>query len=401
MDNIEKHNKQQLIKIVTGIITKFKPQSHKNYFNALVGILCSLEEEIDKDIPNLSQVYKDFANPLKKCLIMVVSLELKGLHHEAYQVYRDILSSILESLIIEENEETPLFRMRADKEAMEKPLGRNDFFHMPIPRRSEVKTYRFSSPGYPCLYLGTSIYSCWEEFHRPTFDQCRVAKFKFVHEDPNAKFRVLDISLTSLSPEMDYSILIPRIIIIITHMMKVKDYKAVYKPEYILPQFLTSLIIENNYVQMNAPQKKFIYGVKYTSSHFNKDFKYNINRMTNYAIPVIYPYPFGEEKPDDFADDGYKFCSELCRSFMLTKPTYYEYENLRGNIEIVSTQPLSETDSYDRSSFGKLEKVFELSADNKEFRMERISNFYAIKKRNMNTKGKKVNQKTIRRKVSS
>ena len=42
-----------------------------------------------------------------------------------------------------------------------------ELFHIPISKRGIVKTQRYSIPGYPCLYLGKSIYGCWEEMRRP------------------------------------------------------------------------------------------------------------------------------------------------------------------------------------------------------------------------------------------
>lgn len=55
-------------------------------------------------------------------------------------------------------------------------------FHIPITMRRQVGTERYSIPGYPCLYLGNSIYVCWEEMNRPLMSSCWVSRLKNTEE---------------------------------------------------------------------------------------------------------------------------------------------------------------------------------------------------------------------------
>lgn len=67
-----------------------------------------------------------------------------------------------------------------------------EMFHVPIIMRRQVSTERFSIPGYPCLYLGNSIYVCWEEMGRPVMNTCWCSRVK-----PREAFQVLDLRMPS------------------------------------------------------------------------------------------------------------------------------------------------------------------------------------------------------------
>jgi len=68
-------------------------------------------------------------------------------------------------------------------------LEKEKMSHIPFSMREIVENQRYSINGIPCLYLGHSIYGCWEELHRPSLDSICVSKF-------NLKS---DISLLNLS----------------------------------------------------------------------------------------------------------------------------------------------------------------------------------------------------------
>lgn len=81
----------------------------------------------------------------------------------------------------------PMFRARvADLGAR---LGLAEMFHIPFNLRDRVTTQRYSFPGLPCLYLGRSLYVCWEELGRPDLHRLWVTKLKVA---PTKTIRVLD-----------------------------------------------------------------------------------------------------------------------------------------------------------------------------------------------------------------
>lgn len=72
-------------------------------------------------------------------------------------------------------------------------LTKKDMNHIPFNRRGLVSNQRYSINGIPCLYLGTSIYACWEELNRPVSDDFWVNRYWVKH--PNL-IRVLNLSTT-------------------------------------------------------------------------------------------------------------------------------------------------------------------------------------------------------------
>jgi len=66
----------------------------------------------------------------------------------------------------------PLYRLRADRTiSVDKRPSRKDIFHVPFQNRHRVGNQRYSIAGLPCLYLGSSIWICWEELNRPELNQ--------------------------------------------------------------------------------------------------------------------------------------------------------------------------------------------------------------------------------------
>lgn len=107
-----------------------------------------------------------------------------------------------------------------------------EMFHIPLDMRGIVKTQRYSTSGYPCLYLGESIYGCWEEMRRPPMIKCAVSRLEC-----SLKLNIVDLSIPS---EIDmtnpaYQRLIP---LIISCMVPVENHNDTYKPEYIIPQLI-------------------------------------------------------------------------------------------------------------------------------------------------------------------
>ena len=175
---------------------------------------------------------------------------------------------------------------------------RNDeMFHIKFNSRPKVSSQRFSFPGLPCLYLGSSSYVCWMELDRPSFDQFQVAS---IRTKPGKNVEVLDLSIhphslyTELvnktnfdSYELDkklkeYLTWWP---VIAACSIKVKNPSDTFKPEYIFPQFLLQCILEKDITEMSD-----IKGIKYMSIKAaqvsQKQYDADATTYTNYVIPV-------------------------------------------------------------------------------------------------------------------
>lgn len=233
-----------------------------------------------------------------------------------------------------------LFKARR---TMDRQFTLQDMFHVPFERRQDIPTSRFSLPGVPCLYLGNSIYTCWEELNRPAFAQMPVSRFELTGKNfrfldlgndrqfirqvispfeyrPHAKVSEEDarkIHTSHLDMVKDH--LLPRYLnaypLLAASYIKVHHGAAHFKPEYIFPQMVMQWIMTQDDID----------GVKYLSTKCklpDNDFHSFIQQYVNYAIPI-----------QTYQESGY--CTEMIKHISLTEPLTYELfsmENPQGAV---------------------------------------------------------------------
>lgn len=71
---------------------------------------------------------------------------------------------------------------------------KDDMKHIPFDKRKKITNQRYSINGIPCLYLGSSILSCWEEMNRPSSDSLWVNWYRPKY--PTAT-KILNLGLTA------------------------------------------------------------------------------------------------------------------------------------------------------------------------------------------------------------
>lgn len=69
-------------------------------------------------------------------------------------------------------------------------LSAREMFHIPMGQSHRVGNQRFSIPGFPCLYLGSTSFCCWSELGRPPLDHLAVSAFRLRRET-----KVLNLAL--------------------------------------------------------------------------------------------------------------------------------------------------------------------------------------------------------------
>ncbi len=164
------------------------------------------------------------------------------------------------------------FRMRIYKGNT--PLSSKQMFHIPFELRGLVATQRFSIPGFPCLYLGRTLYGCWEEMKRPEISEFQAARLKSL-----APIRFLDLTTPSsfdnpLSQDIyHYFMTWP---LIACCSVKVKDYNHPFRSEYIIPQLLLQWIRDEQRVD----------GIKFDSTHINTHETGSKGDFSNLVLPV-------------------------------------------------------------------------------------------------------------------
>ena len=153
--------------------------------------------------------------------------------------------------------ESGLFRVRLSENKHE-IKEREDIFHVPFQHRHTVKTARYSIPGFPCLYLGGSLYACWEEMQRPCLDSVFLSLFKIKKDvkifavsflsPSDVKSHLLrcannnDAPNTSVLSQIAY--FLSRWPLDLACSIPRKNENAPFHPEYIIPQLLLQWVIK-------------------------------------------------------------------------------------------------------------------------------------------------------------
>ena len=192
---------------------------------------------------------------------------------------------------------------------------RNELFHISFEKREKVATQRYSIPGLPCLYLGSSLYVCWEELGRPDINSLQVAQFEvktgknlsILTIGPAPSVLVAELSKLKLSnqdklPSMKmmenaatyFSICWP---IILSCSLRVSKPKEPFVPEYIIPQLVLQWVTS----------KESIDGIQYPSITVDQNHVSSIHTI-NYVFPVKSKI------------NMYGLCNFLARTFSLTEP---------------------------------------------------------------------------------
>jgi hypothetical protein len=198
-----------------------------------------------------------------------------------------------------------LFRIRSQDKG---DFTRRQMFHIPFELRHKIISQRYSIPGYPCLYLGSSIYTCWNELQCPSFDDVYIARFVL-----DSKLRILDLGLTpanmvdlarlfaKTNKENDkklFDYIYSKILffpLLAACSIKVLYENEPFKPEYILPQIVLQ------YVRSHA---EYIDGIRFFSMHSDQK-DHNKRQECNYVFPVRTNCTKG-------------ICEELSKKFKMT-----------------------------------------------------------------------------------
>lgn len=342
---------------------KLAPTSYKGDFRTHLSAMLKKYEIIVNDFEG-QNIYPNWdgicsmVNHLCESIKTSVKRVYQGQHSFAYSLLRTGLKKITKTygLYAAFAKDESFFRMRVFDEISKQRPSREGLFHIPFDKRGIVKTERYSTPGYPCLYLGISSYVCWEEMNRPNLDKCYISRFHTTKE-----IKTFNMSLPDESLWNNDSFLLGLLIrfpLIIASMIEVKNKEDVFKPEYIIPQLLMEWIIEqiNDSKEEDPPL-----GVYYTSVHVKDGFDYPDFLFNNLALPAQSPF-------------DKKYSKELCEIFTLSNPTSDEIERAKGTYNraeniFIKPQNADEKEeklhNYRCSTFGQIER--QLLHNTKEF----------------------------------
>lgn len=185
-------------------------------------------------------------------------------------------------------------------------LPSNEFFHIPFNKRGQVKTQRYSIPGFPSLYLGTSLYVCWEELNRPNINEFQAVRLKNLNS-----IRVLNLVpplQKNISSKRLYQYLMLWPLILCTSV-KVNNEDDTFKPEYIIPQLLLQWV----------RNKDNLDGIKYQTTHIDFQESNFKGEFINVVLPVK------ENKTNGL-------CENLKRKFEMTAATSIQLNEISSPI---------------------------------------------------------------------
>ncbi|EFH8834061.1 hypothetical protein ABVQ61_004298 [Escherichia coli] len=270
-------------------------------------------ERVQKRLITINRIQKGITESLKAFL----SGDIKS----AYDLFDEMLSSPIVyrhikriSIPLNEicNEDKPLFRVRKS----EKPIStRKEIFHIPFTHRHLVNAQRYSVAGLPCLYLGSSLYICWQEMGKPDFDKLYLSSFiswdnesqilnlaaEFLYSR-SAKGFYGEIDNNDNLVKLSYLTLWP--LIIACNYLKQND-DAPFNPEYIIPNLLMQWI--------SRLEDRPIVGIAYRSTKLTK--ASNTRRATNVVLPPKVDYEDTVSNP---------FCKKLSSMFEFTQPVSWQ-----------------------------------------------------------------------------
>ena len=199
------------------------------------------------------------------------------------------------------------YRARLCSEKKENFEKKEDFFHIPFESRHLVKSQRYSVPGFPCMYLGATPYTCYEELGRPKAQDMYFTKIEIPKD-----YNLLTIGLLPYEMKkhlydqkdadnediiINYLEMLP-IIMACSVKVDVSKKEGVFKEEYIIPQLITQWLITSD---------RSLDGILYFSTATRTRSRLNYRLYQNLVLPV-----------KEIGCSGY--CKKLLKEIKLTFP---------------------------------------------------------------------------------
>jgi len=281
-------DKIRVREILEEVFKDSKVQSAKDLKELLGGTTDFLNKLIDNKIEFRDEYRKTskFYGSVKRLFMKIVKSYNRGNLMDALDSLQKIITDAKGNIILEKSvlkKNTPVFRMRVHNDYG--LYERKEMFHIPINKINNIANVRYSMNGYPCLYLGASLYVCWEEIRRGDIDRVNFVKMKPLE----------DILLyTTLCPnEFTCKEDVIKFYLFVLCTKKVDNDNDRFKYQYVIPELLLHSLIKHHLNNKN----KDVWGIKYVSSrYFDNDGKFKSEPIFyNYVIPFIPPVDDGKK----------------------------------------------------------------------------------------------------------
>jgi len=240
-----------------------------------------------------------------------------GFPSEAFDHFSDAIAAVrpwlapLASLEDVSGELQFLYRIRTGSLT---DFSRGDLFHIPFEMRTLVKPQRYSISGLPSLYLGGSVWACWEELGRPSFEKMQISRFRAVEGSSiqllDLGFRPAMIAAFMVTHPRSYGLEGKAAKFVLAHAIcwplfaacsvHVKHPGDPFIPEYVIPQLL---------LQWIRTEPGFD-GIRYFSTRIAQ-YVDDPRPASNYVFPVKGSRASG-------------FCCQLSKKLILSRPMSWQ-----------------------------------------------------------------------------
>lgn len=339
-------------------------RTFRAYLSDLLEKYCTILEDSRSDIePICSNIisFDDLIEDIKtscKELLSIYDLYMQGKIGEAVSHMQQLYTDD-ETIFREKITEQDVFYRARIVDYSKGAYNIKEMFHVPFEKRGKISNLRYSIAGYPCLYLGSSILTCWEEMQKPNPDHLCVSRFTM-----NKQENLFVINLCwekdiqeKCNDEEDHGLykikilrLLRRYPLMIACSIRAYDANSPFKEEYVIPQTLLLSCIGSDLVD----------GIEYTSTRRDNQFATDIELHKNYVFPA-----------QQITDTGY--CEKLSNVFCLTHGVSFMEANIKNvfhgrgehniqveNKQIRLTTILHGKTDYQCTKFGQLEEYLGL-----------------------------------------
>lgn len=219
--------------------------------------------------------------------------------------------------------------------------------HTPYDMISKIGSNRFSIPGQPCLYLGSSSYDCWIEMGKPSDRDFNVGCI-LLNKDYELLNLATDIwillgAIESLKEQKEKEMMFKSYILSQVTSFVVKEERRNFKSEYIISQLITLACKSNNFA-----------GISYISKRVSSN-EFGHNICMNLALLI--PYEQGVRYSQSMVSEmkignpvNYAYFNKLKRASLNLSIQKLPYELTQKGIAIGDFEdqtPYTDTDFYD------------------------------------------------------
>lgn len=279
---------QMYLDISSSIQFRIEPEDYLNSIDLYLKTYVSILRH-----HSVHSEFVDSVESFSNSMILVLHEYYLGQHTSAYDLFAEAMNSIdIKYLYCNLSDTEKFYRARIldGKHKFQK----HDFFHIPFERRTQVSSQRYSFPGLPCLYVGTSMDICFQELdcdkHDAAIAEIRLHRDKFCRVLDLTKIFNVQMELMNTIEQMNFLKLFPLVFLCSTEILQSKTSNLAepkFRPDYVIPQLLLEYILDR------TTWDEFpIIGIKYYSvkedffSEWLNGNAQNLPEKVNIAIPA-------------------------------------------------------------------------------------------------------------------